>query len=196
MIVGVSGYGKTELTRHIINKFLAQGQKLLVYNSEHEKAFTDLDEEFRYRPKIPTTYKNKKEFHKLIAQEFDEVCRDVFKQRNIVFCVESIDLFCPSYLPLPPNFWQIVNHGRKRKIGLIMTSRSCKEVSKQAVRNCTHWFVFYTFAENDIKWLKDSLGKEAEKAQTLKKYYFLYFNPETKGGKGIVCAPIPLIGER
>lgn len=191
MIVGVTGNGKTFLARWLRNNLEKSGVKVLVFDAEHEKQYNDLiptkeRPDIRYRPKIPVTYETAKKFKAQLIREFDQVCGYVFNKGDMILLVESIDLFCPSYLDLPPNFYKIIHWGKKRGIGFIGTSRRIADTSKSAVSQCKHWFIFYTFIPNDIDYLKKFVGKDAEKARDLKERYYLYWTQ----GKSQVCSPI------
>lgn len=191
MIVGMSGYGKTFLARRLRDNIERSGVKVLVYDSEHENQYKDLvptkeRPDIRYRPKIPATYETAKQFKAQILREFDLTCGYVYNKGNMVLLVESIDLFCPSYLDLPPNFYKIVHWGRKKGIGLIMTSRRVADTSKSAVSQCKHWFVFYMYIPNDIDYIKEFIGTDAEKARDLKERYYLYWTQ----GHSQICSPI------
>lgn len=177
MIVGFTGSGKSYLLRYLINNFINQNVKVMVYDTEREKTFDDLPIENRYRPKGNS------------IEEFDWFCADVLAHRNIVFAIESIDLFSPPFKPVPPNLWKLVHWGRKRGIGLIMTSRRIASVHKDPCSQCKHWFIFYTFLPNDVDYLRKFVGETADKAKQLKPWYFLYWTQ----GQAQIYSPIPKV---
>jgi len=174
MIVGVSDSGKTYLLRHLLKVFEKQGVDFLVYDSEREKTFDDLKPKQRYKPKSSS------------VDEFDYVCGKVYEARNLVFAIESIDLFSPPFKPVPPNLWKLVHWGRKRNIGLIMTSRRIASVHKDPCSQCKHWFIFFTFLPNDIDYMRKFVGETAKQAENLQPRYFIYWTQN----KSQVCSPI------
>jgi len=177
MVVGFTGSGKTHLTRHLIDLYLSQGIDVLVYDSEKEKHYDDLDDSIRYRPLTGS------------KEEFDNKCREVYRRRNVVFAIESLDLYANPYKPLNehlPYLWRLVHWGRKRNIGLIMTSRRIASVHKDPCSQCKHWFIFYTFLPNDIDYMKKFVGETALKAKELQPWYFIYWSY----GRAKLYAPI------
>jgi len=184
--VGVSGYGKTHLLISILNRFKAGGTRVLVYDAEHERQYDYLDDKTRYRPKIPVTYDTAKKFKQQIIREFDTVCGQVFAQGNMIFVMESLDMFADKYHEMPPAFYKLIHWGKKKRIGLMMTSRRIADCNKTALSQCKHWFVFYTYLPNDIKYLRDMIGDTAEQAKSLEERYYIYW----ANNKAQICKPI------
>lgn len=162
MIIGTRGSGKTELLKFLLRRF--KGYRVLIYDSEHE--FEDDWEGFKvYKPYEPSS-----------QTEFDRICGTVWEKGNYIMAVESIDFFVKPKQPLPPNFAKLVHWGRKRGIGLMLTSRRIASVHKDPCSQVHHWFIFYSFLPNDIRYLREFVGKIAEDCGSLKPYEFLYWS--------------------
>lgn len=187
LISGTRDMGKTKLFLHIIKKFLNKGYEVVIYDSEHE--FEDLHHEklLIYKPTKPA---NKK--------EFDNVSEKIYERRNVIFAVESVDFYATpkdTELKKVPNFKKIVHWGRKRNIGLIMTTRRVAGVHKDCVGASRHHFMFWMFLPNDIDYLKKYVGETAEELITLERWYYIHWCGERdKDGnpKATIYPPIRL----
>ena len=172
--VGTRGSGKTTLLKYFLKRFTGQGYRVLIYDPEHEFEFEDPNIEV-YKPSDPES-----------IEEFDSVCRKVWARKRMILAVESIDFFAIPKTPLPKYFKRIVHWGRKRGVGLWMTSRRIADVHKSPCSQVHHWFVFYTFLPNDTSYLKKFIGPRAEECKELKEYHFLYW----KRGQARIYPPI------
>lgn len=172
MIMGQTGSGKSHLLKKIIQE---QSLPVVVYDDEDEHA--DLNVE-RYVPKYLSDEAR--------IAEFDNYCRRIFNRRNLVFVVENVDQYSPSLKPVPTFFRAIIKKGRKKGIGVIMTTQRIADVNKFPCSQCTHWYIFNTISETDLVYLRRFVGKDAYKAPKLPDYYFLYWNK--KGSQ--TCSPI------
>lgn len=181
-LVGVTGSGKSHLLRSIIRTFCAQNVRVMLYDSEAEhddlEGFPGLT---RY---VPFDLDN--------LEEFEEICKTVWKGGNQVFAVENLDFYAPTMKPLPPVFKRLVGLGRKRGIGLVLTSRRIADVHKTPCSQCQHWFVFQTYLPGDVEYLTKFIGETALKAKDLRPWYFIHWERGTAtlhspiGGTGIV----------
>lgn len=167
LIMGFSGMGKSTLLHYLVEQFANQGHKCLVYDVE--KTHTNIMP-FNH-PKIQV-YVPKGG----TKEEFNYISKQVFDKGNIIFAVESIDKFCPPQPPLPPEFWKVLHWGREKKIGLIMTSRRPADVHKDICGLVSHYFLFYTYLPNDLKWLKMFIGPTTDRLPLLKPFHFLYWH--------------------
>ena len=186
MILGITGSGKSEFLKFLIEQYNKQGHTIIVYDAEKEhdqfSSWTPQDKLYmgqvvRYVPSKPAD-----------RMEFDEVCRWIYGRRNIIFCIESIDFYAPIRKDLTPFFKKLVHWGRKRGHTLIMVTRRTAKVDKDACAFITHWIIFRTYISNDVKWLRETIGDDAEKAKTLQKHHYLYWS----FGTCEICTPILL----
>jgi len=176
MIVGVRGQGKTELMKWLIRKFAERGHRILIYDCEYEHEFEEENIEV-YKPSDATN-----------VEEFDRICKRVWNRGRMIFAIESIDFFTAPKKPLSPYFKLLVHWGRRKKIGLIMTTRRIADVHKSPCSQAHHWFCFYTFLPNDVKYMKEFIGDSALRCAELKDYEFLYWSR----GKVIIYPPIDI----
>ncbi len=166
--------GKSTIFIHLIKKFLAQGWKVVLYDSEHE--FYDLKHRWLriIKPKHPPKSKE-------AVLEFDETCEKVLKEEQCILAVESIGAYADPFHQLAPNFWKIVHWGRKiqgdvtRGLGLIVTARRIKNMSKDIVALSDHAFIFRTQHKNDREPLIEDFSPYMEKSGELPQFSFIYW---------------------
>lgn len=186
-IIGYTGTGKTVLLKHIIRGMLEKKVRMFIYDTEHEHEYPSYPFLTIYRPKYPPQTKES-------IDEFIEVCGKLAPLRNIELVIENINFFTNPKTYLPLHFADILYRGRKRGIGLIITTQRLAEAHASTRANCNHWFVFQTYLSNDKKYLEENIGKEnVKKLEELSKYYFLYVDWYKKGklkDKVSVCSPV------
>lgn len=182
MIVGITGSGKSVLLRHLLKIYKEQGVKFVLYDSQHQHG--DLasienpeDKNVVYQPEIVDS-----------VEEFEKICSLVWKRRNVVLAIENLDFYSTPQKPQSPSFKKLIHLGRMKGIGLLMTTRRIADVHKSPCSQVKHWFIFRTFLPNDVKYLRQFVGKTADDAMTLDPYQFIYWS----FGKVQICQPIPL----
>jgi len=177
VLVGVKNSGKSEALKYIVAHYHRQGITVVVYDSEKEfdyPIWTLKDPLYvgslvRYVPEYAKEPER--------TEEFDKVCGYIYDRRNIVFAVESIDFYTRPKKDLSENFSALVQWGRKRGHGLILTTRRCAEVNKSAIGSgSVHWLIFRTFLPNDIKWLKSFVGDTADDLKNMQNWHFIYWH--------------------
>ena len=184
MIVGVTGSGKSELMRHLLKSYRDQGINYIIYDSQHQHG--DLasyaegeHENFVYQPKEVDS-----------IEEFETICRSVWRRRNLVFAIENLDFYSTPQKPQSPTFKKLVHLGRMKGIGLIMTTRRIADVHKSPCSQVRHWFIFRTFLPNDVKYLRQFIGDTADQAMKLEEHEFIYWS----FNKVKICPPIRIDG--
>lgn len=175
VLIGINDQGKSVLFYQLVKTYLEAGVKILLYDSELEYTAWEHPNLKVYTPSSPGN-----------RDEFDDVCGMVWGQRRMILAVESIDFYAETQKPLVPFFKKLIHWGRNRGIGLLLTARRPANVHKD-VGTCQHWFLFHTYIPNDIKWLKEFVGEDAEKLISLESYYFIHW---TSSGAEL-CQPLP-----
>jgi len=181
-LVGVTGQGKSHLLKSLLRTFSAQGIKIMLYDDEAEH--DDLEGLPGLTRYVPFGIGN--------LEEFEEICRTVWRGGNQVFAIENIDFYAPVRKDLLPIFAHLVGRGRKRGIGLVLTSRRIQDVHKTPCSQCQHWFIFHTYLPGDIEYMVKFVGETALKAKDLRPWYFIHWERGTAtlhspiGGTGIV----------
>jgi len=162
MLVGITGSGKSTLLKYIITNLFTRS-KILIYDSEHEhEPYTKNIRVFR----PSETYS---------IEQFERMNQWIYETGNIIYCIENIDFFAKREKPLPFWFAKIVGLGRKRNIGLIMTTRRIADVHKTVCSQVKVWFLFRQFLPNDVYYLKQFIGEIAYKLKDLKQYHFIAY---------------------
>jgi len=175
MIVGQTGTGKSNAFIYILNSFFANGYEVLIYDSEDEYSNVKMP---KYVPK-----------DNLSLEEFDKVCRAVWRKGNIIFGIEAIDYLTNPKKPLSFYFKKLVGMGRKRGIGLVFTTRRIADVNKYVCSQVHKWLIYRQYLPNDIAYLKQFVGEIAEKTANLPNYYFIYYS----NGEANVFKPLPKV---
>jgi len=163
VVIGINDQGKSVLFYQLVKTYLEAGVNVLLYDSELEYTAWEHPCLRVHTPSSPGD-----------RDEFDDVCGMVWDRRRMILAVESIDFYAETQKPLTPYFKKLIHWGRNRGIGLLLTARRPAGVHKD-VGTCQHWFLFHTYIPNDIKWLKEFVGAEAEKLITLEPYYFIHW---------------------
>ena len=177
MISGINGMGKSTLFKYLIKLFDERGIRVLVYDSEHEHHKLNSRYITVYQPHSPAD-----------IIEFDKISRRVWELGDIMFAIESIDFYTSPFKPLSPYFKRCLHWGRRRGIGLMMTTRRIASVHKDVCALCNHYFLFHIYLPNDIKYLKQFIGDYAYQLKELKPYHFIYWS----NGVAREYEPIPL----
>lgn len=187
MIVGIPDMGKSVLFLSFVKKLCNKGFRVLLYDSELN---TNLEAKKLtvYKPQRPG---NKEEFEHICEQVWERVDSD----RPIhVLAVESIDFYASPQTDLDhelPFFKKVLHWGRNKDLGVIMTSRRIANCHKDTCALSVHWFLFYTFLPNDIKYIRSFIGRTADDIPKLQPHHFIHFE---SGGKVTFCNPIPYEG--
>lgn len=109
------------------------------------------------------------------VEDFEKVAKFVWDTGNMIFVVEEAERYISFSLPRYTSM--IVNSGRHRGIGLWANTRRCAYLNKTVIANSQHIFIFFTFLPQDIKYIKEFLGEQAEQVTRLKgTYKFLYYD--------------------
>jgi len=175
VFIGINDQGKSVLFYHLVKTYLEAGVQVLLYDSELEYGAWEHPNLKIHTPSSPGN-----------REEFDDVCGMVWERRRMILAVESIDFYAETMKPLTPFFKKIIHWGRNRGIGLMVTARRPAGVHKD-IGTCQHWFLFHTYIPNDIKWIKEFVGKTAEDLITMRQYYFIHW---TSSGAEL-CNPLP-----
>jgi len=108
---------------------------------------------------------------------FEEILKLCYYFGNVLIVVEEIQLYSsPHNLP-----WRLENAlmtGRHQNIALLFTSQRPGLVNKSIFSQCSHQFVGRITEGNDLKYLRNVLGSEADKLSQLPDRKFLYFSNE------------------
>lgn len=173
IITGNRGEGKTELAKHILRLFQAQGYPVFIYDP--------LDE---YRDFEPCRYVPK---DNLSIDEFDEVASDIWNGKNCIFLIEEVEFYASAH-KISLMLQRLVSLGRHRGIGLVITTRRIADVHKLICSQAKNWFIFHSFLPNELDYMEQFIGETVYKAVSLEPYHFIYWTR----GKAQVYEPIKL----
>lgn len=110
-------------------------------------------------------------------QIFEEILKLCYYLGNILVVVEEVQIYA-SVHNLP---WRLENAlltGRHQNLALLFTSQRPGMVNKTIISQCSHVFVGRINEGNDLKYLKNILGDDAEKLKSLADRRFLYFSKD------------------
>jgi DNA helicase HerA-like ATPase len=189
-ILGMRGCGKTHLGRNIqkIYPKIVIIDALKEYKESEERKlggiiFSDFNEFCAALFEVKN--KRKKRF-RLIFQFneddenteliFEQLIRVLYKCGNLVIVIEEIQLYST---PHKVSHWlrNLFLTGRHQNLGVIFTTQRPGELNKTILSQCAHLFVGQMHEKNDIKYISNFLGVDAEKLTELKKRFFLHWTP-------------------
>lgn len=106
---------------------------------------------------------------------FNDLCGRVFELTNVVFFIDEIHNFVTKYR-IPKNLQILVENCNNRNIGYVAIFQRPQRVENSILSNSNHRFCFMLDLPNDIKYMKEYVGVEAEmfKRGEIPKYYGLY----------------------
>jgi hypothetical protein len=115
-----------------------------------------------------------------LREEFECVCRALWRYENFVFVVEEVAGLCdPSNLP--PEFGRIVRQGRHRRIGLLWTTQRLNEVSRTLTGLTDVWAGFNLAEPADLLALAQRASQEyADRVERLPRYAWLGWDVDTR----------------
>lgn len=115
-----------------------------------------------------------------LGEEFEHVCRVLWRYQDFVFVVEEVAGLCdPSNLP--PEFGRLVRQGRHRRIGLLWTSQRLNEVSRTLTGLTDVWAGFSLAEPADLLTLAQRCGQDyAERIERLPRYEWLGWDVDTR----------------
>lgn len=161
---GVNGQGKSVLFRALVRDYLEAGARVLFYDSEKElsekipRKLGVTSEAYmqglKARWPLLTVYTPKYSSKKARIKEFDKVCGKLFEIGRAIMAVESIEFYAPNRVPLPENLEKMIQWGRNRDLGMIMTMRRPASANSDIGGLMQNWFVFHLYSYNDQRWLR------------------------------------------
>jgi len=124
-------------------------------------------------------------------ESFNEFCRQADLLSNYVLVIEEVERYATSHM-IPENFAKIVDTGRHKGIGIVATCRRPREICLRLPSNADHIFLFQQHLPQDIEFLVDWVGAEAEKLKTAEQYSFLHY--DARKGTTVLFPPLPYKG--
>ncbi len=115
-----------------------------------------------------------------LREEFEHVCRVLWRYENFVFVVEEVAALCdPSNLP--PEFGRLVRQGRHKRIGLLWTTQRLNEVSRTLTGLTDVWAGFSLAEPADLLALAQRCGQDyAGRIEGLPRYEWLGWDVDTR----------------
>jgi DNA helicase HerA-like ATPase len=185
-VLGTRGCGKSYLSRKI-NKLWPR--RIIidpVGEFKEGKIFTDFN--LFSAELIKLKKENAKEFELIIQFDpdkidheatFNAVLKLCFHYKNLQVYIDEIQMFSsPHYLP--HYLKQILFIGRHHGISLICVTQRPGQLNKNILSQSTHIFAGQLHEKNDLNYIGNFLGVDAEKLINLPKREFIYFSPGEK----------------
>lgn len=112
---------------------------------------------------------------------FSQVMRLCYKygeitRENSAVLIEEVHHFASAHR-VDPWLFESVMTGRHSNQAIICSSQRPASVSKALVSQATHVFCGQLFEKNDIEYLRDFLGDDADRLPKLQKFRFLHYQP-------------------
>lgn len=182
IIMGQRGCGKSYLAkgvqsiwpRRVVIDSLNEYTEGTIVHNFHDFADTLMHFKAEGTEKFVLVYQFNFESH-VSENEFNEILRLCYYFGNLQVVIEEVQLYSSTH-NLPKNLKNALLTGRHQNLSLLFTSQRPGEVNKTIISQCSHSFIGLTKEGNDLKYLVNTLGKEAEKAALLQDRRFLYFS--------------------
>lgn len=173
LILGQRGSGKSYLARHLIAKYT----RYIIYDTlgEYNDLGIIIETLDEFKEIFLRIYQN--DFRIIYqplnpAKDFDEICDLIFECGELTFLVEEIDKFCTPQ-SISDNFANVLQRGRHKNITLIGISQRPFGINRLITSQAKIIYSFIHREPNDINYLKDFIGEEAEKIKDLQQFNFL-----------------------
>ena len=185
-ILGKRGSGKTTLSRKVQQVY----PRLVIFDRLHEYA-TEKSEGFaevttfggfanaltwsldKTRFKIIYRFNIEADSH---DEEFNQAMRILYYRGSVCAVVDEVWNFANAHY-LPKWLKEMALTGRHRGCSLITTSQRPAEVHKTLLSQSHHVFCGQLHEKNDIKYLSEVIGSDAEKLPSLPQFKFLHYRP-------------------
>jgi len=179
-IIGMRQEGKTNLLKWLLN---STRNPYTVFDTlgQVSKGFKPLDP------------KTQKIFHPSWDRryiDFDQTCKDVWKEGNQILAIDEVSVFCNKWeMPEPLN--RLISMGGNRNIAVWITTQRVAQVHNNILANCQYHFIFRTYLPQDIEWYSKFVPKEIIlMSKDLPRYHFIYYQ---LGREPVICKPVKLM---
>jgi len=172
-ITGIRGSGKS----YLLDKLINVTPSYVVYDVMHEHENKNAVIVNNLKDLHHSFYKQHKRiiYHPqhIDVVEFDWLCLALYSTGNRMFFVEEANRVMPNG-QITKGASQLIDLGRHRNVGMIVVTRRIALLDKLPVSQSEHILIFKTVLPNDIQYLKEFIGPDADKASALDGYKFLY----------------------
>ena len=174
VIIGKRRSGKSIFFKHIMKPI----RRRIIWDYKHEHS--DMGYVIHYPNQILEEWKRgivHIVFQPLSKRphDFDRFLEVCWKLNNYTLGIEEIDQFMsPHYIP--SSFAMFIDIGRGKGIGIVGVARRPHKLHADLTSNADHIFCFRQHRPQDIGYLKEWIGEEAEKLREIPEYYFLHYD--------------------
>ena len=152
VIAGLTGCGKTYLSKKITKKF-----KTLVYTPHRYE--WQKENVYLYVPK---------DFY----EEFEDIAKKVKKYAKegkiTMFMIDEFDLLLQNKSKIPPAFLDLLINHRHYGLSIMLVTRRIQNLPPQVYEECHYMGIFAVQSPNAVKKLNDIDGTMGEQAKALK----------------------------
>lgn len=194
MVVGKSGVGKTKMSKDWL---LPHYPRILFYDIKRE------NDDFEHDIIIGTPEELEKKINlydiilyqpepseeeKDLTDDFNQVCRIVFQNKNRALYVdEAMAVTSPSKIP----YWFkiVITQGRSYNVGEISATQRPKNIHNTLISEAEHLFIFSLNLQGDIDKLEEMIGEDAaSEIRNLPEFHFIYYS--VRAHKAFLMPPI------
>lgn len=128
------------------------------------------------------------EEEKDLTEDFNQVCRIVFQNKNrVIYVDEAMAVTSPSKIP----YWYKIamTQGRSYNVGVINATQRPKNIHNTLISEAEHFFIFSLNLQGDIDKLEEMIGEDAaSEIRNLPEYHFIYYS--ARSHKAFLMTPI------
>ena len=178
-IFGMKGGGKSFLTKQIIDEY----KRVIIIDNQQEYDNAEVVE--GYRACIERTVQASKEKKFKISLRADsneqdlELIRLASTIQNQLLVLEEASKYV-SHSGMPDEIARLIRFGRHDAISQIYLARRASELHRDITANADIIISFHQHEPRDVLYLRDFMGKRANKVRRLKKYKFIAYGKKSK----------------
>lgn len=159
IILGKRGSGKTTLIRSLINQ-LARSYHIIALDILNNFTKTKNEEVININPDD--------------KEQINNTLTKIWNRGNCIVVIDEYDVLSNTGASTKDILYKLLNLGRNRNIGLIVSARRTANISKNTLANCNKLFIGKTSYLKDIQNLEQYFTFSIESYQNLPDFHFLY----------------------
>ena len=178
-IFGMKGSGKSFLTKQIINEY----PRAIIIDNQQEydnaKVINGYRESIKALVEASKSRRFKLSLRATSLEEDLELINLASTIPNQLMVLEEASKYV-SHAGMPREIQHLIRFGRHDCISQIYLARRASELHRDITANADIIISFHQHEPRDIAYLRDFMGKKAERARTLQRYEFIAYGKRSK----------------
>lgn len=150
----------------------------IMWDVNHEHSFPNVPTTYKLTEIVPLWQKHRRVVYRPIDKfdnDFNQFVRICNNLHDYMLIIEEVERYATRWNS-PNSLQWLVNTGRHRGIGLIVTCRRPADLSPQIRSNADYVFMFHQHMTRDIEYLVDWVGMEAYGLRNIEQYGFMIYS--------------------